>query len=107
MKTKKSVKTPVRHIAHFPKKSLKISSLAKKGGVSKLLVERLLKTARRTPDRAYPIVRVTRFLALGKFCRAYKAADRAKFRGLKPVRSIIVRGLRAVNPRFYAKHIAA
>jgi len=92
-------------VARFPRKALKVKAIAKKGGVSQTLVNGLITKAHKTPGMAFVIVKVARLLARGKFRRAHKAAT--KVTALKSVQPAIARGLKAVNPRYYAKHIAA
>jgi hypothetical protein len=103
MKTKKVVsKSAVgsKHV-HFPRKTLKIRTLAKKGGVTQTLVDKLVKSATKTPATAQPTLHIARSLARGKFRRAYKTAIKNK--AFKFTMPVILRGLKAINPRFYAK----
>jgi hypothetical protein len=101
------MKSKTSKVVRFPRKSLKIRSQAKKAGVTSAVVERLIKSAQKTPKTAAPVVKVARLLARGKFRRADRIASKTHGPVLKAVRGIIVRGLRAVNPRYYQKHYAA
>lgn len=101
----KNTKRTSKTVARFPRKTLKIKAIARKGGVTPTLVNGLLKTATKNPGTAFIVVKVARLLARGKFRRAYKMST--KVNALRAAQPAISRGLKTINPRFYAKHVAA